>query len=643
MSISRREFIKLSALGLSTYTVAGQLVGCHSDNAKSLAPFSIPNDTGISTQFAVIGDVHGNCNILKGVLEEIERQGIKNVLLVGDQTDTPSPEGYIDGRTQADFYLDMIKEHHFDTRLNLYPVRGNHEGTAVMFSGEALKENNTFDGVKAFWTQGVGSLLHNRSEITKPQYIREDTGDELECCGLYSFVIDDVLFFACDPFITTNWDSGVLTTLADGTEVSVDDDWLLNLDFMESELERRAGEFSQVVLFCHYPLSGRNHTGQLEEIKLGISSSGMGVFPNLEKKHAGVTKRFLSLLTEHNVLYLAGHDHIISKSLIFQEGASIDDVEHIHFGDYAVPELNSYGGNAENLFPQSKIHQYIFGSCSHKHYAIERHYLDKYEIPLMTQATNASSGRVTAFGAFEMKGDMHHLTIWGNEHLWYPSDAMLGSWSFDETDGFREQYQEDQSEPTEQHFLDANGWKAISRTLSIKGNETLLVPANYAYNMDIPASNDDGMKGTSARIVEGVNQTFNSLTYGDDDIQYAFVEEIKCLWLRSVHPRVLSDVLMIDGMLEQTGTVTDDSGNILNVGEGGQWYNDTVRAKDSFTLAFDLGDIHSERDITLARYIEDEDIWFPLISYIKGGMIYAESLHQNGFFAITRKSKYIHS
>ncbi|HGF3724460.1 TPA: metallophosphoesterase [Vibrio parahaemolyticus] len=637
--MNRREFIKLSALGLSTYGVMGNLMGCHSDTPSvTAAPFIIPNDTGTTTKFAVIGDVHANGNLLKSTLEEIERQGIKHVLLVGDQTDTPNPSGYLDGHSEVETYMAMIKNEQFDQRLNLYPVRGNHEGTAVMFTG---MDNNDFDGIKTFWTQGVGSLLDNKANITKPTFLREDTGEHLDCCGLYSFVIDDTLFFGCDPFITVNWDGDVLTTLADGTPIRKNEDWLLNLDFIESELQRLQGQFNHVVLFCHYPLSGRNHTGQLEEVgKFSVSSSGEGLFPNLETQHPGITQRFLSLLTEYNVLYVAGHDHIISKSLIYAEGASSDLEVHVHFGDYAQPENNLLGASATQCFPSNSIHQYIFGSCSHKHYAIERHYLDKYEVPLMTQATNASSGRVTAFGVFELKGDLQHLTIWGNEHLWYPSDNMVGSWSFDETDGFREQYKLDQTDPVTQHFLNDAGWKPICRTLSIKGNQTTVIPSNYAYNMVIPPSSIDGMRGTSATITEGMNKHFNRQIDSGSNTTYAFAEEIKCLWLQSTHPKVLSDVLMIDGMLEQTGTLTDELGNILNPGEGGQWYNESIRTQDTFTLTVDISDITSSQELTLARYYEEEDVWLPLVSYIKGGALVAESLHQNGFFAVISKGKY---
>ncbi|WP_273994078.1 metallophosphoesterase [Vibrio parahaemolyticus] len=146
--MNRREFIKLSALGLSTYGVMGNLTGCHSDTPSvTTAPFIIPNDTGTTTKFAVIGDVHANDNLLKSTLEEIEPQGIKYVLLVGDQTDTPNPSGYLDDHSEVETYMAMIKNEQFDQRLNLYPVRGNHEGTAVMFTG---MDNNDFDGIKTF-------------------------------------------------------------------------------------------------------------------------------------------------------------------------------------------------------------------------------------------------------------------------------------------------------------------------------------------------------------------------------------------------------------------------------------------------------------------------------------------------------------
>ncbi|MDN4712535.1 hypothetical protein QYZ44_27930 [Vibrio parahaemolyticus] len=54
----------------------------------------------------------------------------------------------------------------------------------------------------------------------------------------------------------------------------------------------------------------------------------------------------------------------------------------------------------------------------------------------------------------------------------------------------------------------------------------------------------------------------------------------------------------------------------------------------------DISDITSSQELTLARYYEEEDVWLPLVSYIKGGALVAESLHQNGFFAVISKGKY---
>ncbi len=67
---------------------------------------------------------------------------------------------------------------------------------------------------------------------------------------------------------------------------------------------------------------------------------------------------------------------------------------------------------------------------------------------------------------------------------------------------------------------------------------------------------------------------------------------------------------------------------IYSILEKGQWYNESIRTQDTFTLTVDISDITSSQELTLARYYEEEDVWLPLVSYIKGGALVAESLHQ---------------
>ena len=59
-------------------------------------------------------------------------------------------------------------------------------------------------------------------------------------------------------------------------------------------------------------------------------------FPSLELNYPGLTQGFLNLLEKHHILWLSGHDHIISRSLIFAQGANVDT--QIHYHEYENPE-----------------------------------------------------------------------------------------------------------------------------------------------------------------------------------------------------------------------------------------------------------------------------------------------------------------
>ena len=171
--MERRNFIKTLCVALpGTY-----LLGCTDDSETEVlvpdpeipelnkTPYIISNDSGITTKFAVIGDVHGNGNILKGALEEVERLGIKDVLLVGDQADSFMTDSYIEGYSEPEAYMQMIVEKKFDTRLNLYPVRGNHEGVKSHFDNSL--SSDIFDRIKSDWQRTFGQLLKQNKKHYK--------------------------------------------------------------------------------------------------------------------------------------------------------------------------------------------------------------------------------------------------------------------------------------------------------------------------------------------------------------------------------------------------------------------------------------------------------------------------------------------
>lgn len=645
--MQRRNFLKVSALGATTLYLGGcgdsndsnsEVIPNPTDNATA---FNIPNDDGTSVEFAVIGDNHSNGNILKGALEEIERRGIKNVLLVGDQADSSMTEEYVDGWSEPEAYIKMIEENGFDQRLNLFPVRGNHEGLRTEHDNY-LTDRNIFDNMKNTWRSTIGRLLDTHDDLILPQYIREDTGELLDCSGLYAFKIGKTLFIAGDPFISEAWTTSpydrkkVLTYTSEGEAIYSYQDWVLMLDFMKQVVDKNEGQFEHLIVFNHYPLAGRNHAGVLENEVGGVPVPGY--FPQLENSdNSGITTKVLNFLSEHKALFISGHDHIFSKSLIYPQGADADESLHIHYADFENPDNNTIGSSAVGLFPDNPIHQIIVGSCSQKHYDVTRYYADQYEVPLYTLSTNRDEGKLSIFAQFKIQGDLIDIGLWGNEHDF-------------KGDGWKDQYKiANEGVEVTQNFLDPNNWNELSAIRTISNAQKLVVPPNYSYEVNIaPETNDGGgnFKGTSGQITDGIHTAFNGLDRprdpgnvldGDLPIAakyYGFSQEINMKWLSSDHAQVLSDVLLIHGMADHQGLITDQNGNETDKSTAGTIYNDSVISKDTFTIGLSLDGIDDNTPATLAFYHEEAQLWVELESTLSGGYLYAESVKFNGYFAI---------
>ena len=125
--------------------------------------------------------------------------------MIGDQADSFTTADYFKGRSEPEAYMQMIKDKKFDTRLNLYPGAWHHEGLRTEFDNPLAAD--IFDRMKSDWKRTIGQLIENNNNIIKPKYIRDDTGETLDCSGLYAFKLNKVLFIALDFFITEAWDN----------------------------------------------------------------------------------------------------------------------------------------------------------------------------------------------------------------------------------------------------------------------------------------------------------------------------------------------------------------------------------------------------------------------------------------------------
>ncbi|EAR53473.1 hypothetical protein SKA34_07633 [Photobacterium sp. SKA34] len=609
--MKRRDFLRLSALGLSIYT----LPGCRSshNNNDYQPPFEIPGYDGQSHRFIVIGDNHNDCNILKGMLEEAENQGIKDILLLGDQVDNYSshegkPAGYL-----ADSYMNIIKENEFDKKFNFYPVRGNHD----TYSDD---EDNNYYKIKSFYNEHVGKLV-NENVITRPSYTQFD-GNPLDCCSTYSFILGSTLFIALDFFFTHKWKEegdDYLTLLHDKeTGIYQGEEWLLNKEFIEETIKNNKGKFDNIITFGHYPFAGHNHGGDLR-----------GDLKDIENKRPGFTKSLLSVFSDNNIVYLCGHDHHVSKSLIYPSG-SMSYVD------------NLTDASPEN-FEQPHFIQMICGSSSYKHYANEYTVLDGYEVPLYLQHTRGVRDNDQLNGkapettnhmmVVELRGSLMNMTMLGNSHNWQTSDG-----NFSDDDGFRNSLIDPNAE---QFYLDPNNWHISSVTNLFREHQSLIVPPNGNYEAYVSSAKFSGNRATTMSISSGKNETFNSLCPTErakekyECLDLGFAEQISFVWLKSRQEKVLSDVLFIDGMQEQSGVNMDEFGNVVN---DMPWYIEPKPKTDSFTLTFKTKLPSSISDgVTMACYDEASEQWEPLNTSYQDGCFISENVSQNGFFAIVER------
>ena len=185
--------------------------------------------------------------------------------------------------------------------------------------------------------------------------------------------------------------------------------------------------------------------------------------------------------------------------LIFPQGADNDESKYIDYEKYHNPKDNIGKQTLEGAFQSKPIQQFIVGSCSHKHYAITRFYEEKYEIPVYTLSTAADEGKISVFALCKVTGDLLDVKMLGNKHNFT-------------SDGFREQYQiENIGKDVKQHHLNADNWKTILIYKNLHQSKLIVTPANYTYNAELPAESNATLRGTTAKILDGINANYNAI------------------------------------------------------------------------------------------------------------------------------------
>ena len=677
-------------------------------------PFSVPGATESSFKYCAIGDCHGNFNILRSMLEFAHEQGVSDAVLIGDQVDELKSSKYVNWGGQHDHYVKALRgidnDHenegllNLEEAINLHITRGNHESgldtaeyqriadgyddgngfnkekvIALTQNYDATSSVGKYRAKKHLWHATMG-CINDKYEPLLPDYTEELSGELLDCGGMHATLSEkgegSVLFVALDYWFTQDyrkawleankpaehadvaaWEAAikandanaelpdeVLTTLKSGQKITANEYLVLGCEFIETAVEHFKGQFKDLVVYAHYPLAGRNHSGMMKEDNS---------FPKLEQAgHDKLQANLIKTISDNNGIYLCGHDHFFYKGNVYatELDKSVTDharyVDKFDFTPFCDSTKNTVGADSNAIVynkENTHIKQFLVDSSSHKHYTSKRPYERNIEVPFNIHNTDATDRVVNAFLIVEIKGDMKIYHEYGYEHDFH--DDMYST---------RHDNGKDLAKTEENHLdgSDGNRWKLMSSTVVFANQDhTLVVPANYSYKTEIPASKTAGLKGTTAAILDGNNITFNAMNsdaasdngagIGGNKVA-AYAEEINFQWLKAESGNVLSDVLFIDGMSEQTGLVLDASGNVVTGSTNGidsatdDFFIEGDIQADPYTLALDIPAGADEKAVALARYNEETNDWITLDGSVKGGRIQATT-RANGFFAVIAK------
>ncbi len=273
--------------------------------AGLIGPATIAAETSEPWSFAVMSDTQWKSNldgenpetVAVGIINQLNDQfidaGVNFVLQVGDLVDkeTDSPNGYPANRT-----LDTraaAAQPLYDAGIGFFPLRGNHEGSALAATEVQALFPQTQTGV---FTKTDGTAFSMGSGFSSPS---------TNLAGLsYAFTYNNATFVLLDQFTPTD------SKASDGSTYSQSNNAISSQQpWITSTLNSKPGD-SHAFIFSHKQLFGGNHTDTL----FGSPTS-----------NAAAQDAFIASLDDANVGYLfSGHDHMHNLSVVTSPDAAAE-------------------------------------------------------------------------------------------------------------------------------------------------------------------------------------------------------------------------------------------------------------------------------------------------------------------------------
>lgn len=504
----KRFFILLTGILLT-----GTLIGCsESHEAKEITGKSANLfNEDVALRFAVIPDTQGAkysdgithepTIILDAITKELANREVDFVLNVGDITDKRTNVEYSEWVSSMSALL--------DEGISVYPVRGNHEvvdgkdWNGWRKDGEAHVGEH-YDAGAALWRHYTDPLLETVTKMPGDNNLS------------YYFINENSLFIGLDLY-----DSDINENMYRGA-------WLHLYNWIEDVIESNKDEVDHIFVFAHEPFTTRKrpHAVESEEYyslmdpiegKMSYSDiSQLGLLSLQDRSETGLMNNLLSLFAKNRVHYISGHDHQYIRSLIHTE---------------------------ENNSKSDYFYQTIAGNASFKSYTNNYGVYDPLETGL-AQDNYGGDINAASFLIYEIAGKQVTMEYWVAEHTL-----------------------------TVENQEDNLTWENPKWVLGDKVTYTsdakqyVVAPReNYWGVSEQPA--DENYIGTSVAILEGYNQIFNiyetkgeNLTLPKED---KMSELISFSWFYDQDETTLSDIVLIDGMHQQSGIRVNAKGEVMD-------------------------------------------------------------------------------
>ena len=612
--------------------------------------------------------------LVEPIVSKIKEEGVSIVLAVGDITDVRTENEYVE-------WMNKVAQPLTKAGITVLPVRGNHEivdgndwlnwFTTEVDTTDNHSVNNMDNGIDAYTEAGSSeydqgySLYHQYpgSLLTAGLASGEIVGfDEIEDLMYYT-IQDNTLFIAIDFYAS------------DLVSVSYKGTWVLIYDWLKNVLETKGESVDHIVMFGHEPLSTKkrpaiyNYDEYFDYISsldtsgesdspdasepgiLGLDTGQLGYLKLQDESSPGLMNNVLNLLSKYKVNYIAGHDHQYSRSLIHPDSA------------------NSSVG----------FTQIVAGNASWKSYNNRYGVNDQYETGLAQdnfaqvgdyEGTNSQSSKSLTKYEKSNKISFVIAEVNGRQITFKNYYAPV---NFSEADLNMGTYWDESQSAWVQYDIDATTGKTVQEKINIEWSvgDTVsyttdalqrVVSPYESYWTTTSTPEGEGYIGTEAAILDGYNLTYNSVevlttdTQGNkqtgSDVNYqddlangkgeyktfadtyniprhesAMNELLSLSWFTDNDQTTVSDILYINGNLNQDGTYKNTNGFVQDHAPSEVYYDkdaketdnptnvvrdgilDNRDQADAITLAITAPSGVKLSTLTIGRYNEDTGEW----------------------------------